>query len=148
MKSRACYGFAFLVLAAVIWSVQGAGLETNSPPFLQPSADPLSTLIQVIGALVLVVSIFLVGAWFFKRSRLFSFYQGGPVQLKILESRSLGYRNSILVVGYCQHRFLVAVTSTGVSLLSPLPDAPLNDPGGPDRKTFAEQLGALQAPKA
>jgi flagellar biogenesis protein FliO len=149
MKFRPCYGLPLSVLAAVTLNVRGAVLETNAlPSFQQASGDPLKALIQVIGALVLVVAIVLVGAWFFKRSRLFAFYQGGPAQLKILESRSLGYRNSLLVVGYCQHRFLVAVTTSGVSLLSPLPDVPLAESPGAIRQSFADQLGAVQERKA
>jgi flagellar biogenesis protein FliO len=107
----------------------------------------LFVVLRLIGALLLVISVLLCGVWFFKRSRFFSLYQGGPAQLKVLESRSLGYRNTLFVVGYAQHRFLLAASTTGVNLVSLLPDAAPAEPAAIQGRSFAEQLGAMQDPK-
>lgn len=149
MKFRACSGFLSLFLTSVTWSVQGAGLETNTfPSAPSSSGDLLFVMLRLIGALFLVIALFLGGVWFFKKTRFFTMYQGGPAHLRILESKAVGYRNTLLVVGYYQHRFLLAVSAAGVNLVSPLPDAPPNEAPNPDHPSFTEQLGAVQERKA
>ena len=149
MKFRACSGFLSLFLTSVTWSVQGAGFETNtlSSP-ASSSGDLLFVMLRLIGALFLVIAVFLGGVWFFKRTRLFALYQGAPAQLKILESKAVGYRNTLLVVGYYHHRFLLAVSASGVNLVSPLPDAPSSEVASSGHPNFAEQLGVAQERKA
>jgi len=98
---------------------------------------------------MLVTALLLGGAWAFKKSRWFPLYQAGPAQLRILESKPMGQRNNLIVVAYMHHRFLVAVSATGINLLCPLPDEPEGSApsGGP---TFAEKLDATlqKGPKA
>ncbi len=149
MKLRACSGLLLPAAALFEMGVRGADLQTNAFPSLQqPSGDLLFVMLKLIGALFLVIAVFLLGVWFFKRSRWFSLYQGAPAQLKILESRSLGYRNTLFVVGYSHHRFLLAASTTGVSLVSPLPDASPTGEVSPSAPSFAEQLHAVQRPPA
>lgn len=149
MKVRTLFGLSFLVLMSAAIVVQAGLVATNSPSQPQPPpGNPLEVLIRITGAFFLVIAVLVFGAWFFKRSRLFSLYQGGPAQLKVLESRSLGYRTTVLVVGYSHHRFLVAVSPTGVSLLSSLPDASPAEAASLARPSFSEQLSALQERKA
>lgn len=149
MKFPARAGLLSLILASVTMGVEGAITETNTLPSLQsPPGDLLYVMLRLIGGLFLVIAVFLGVVWFFKKSRFFPLYHGAPAQLKILESRSLGYRNTLFVVGYSQHRFLLAVSATGVSLLASLPDAPAAESAGPQPQTFADHLGALHKPKA
>ena len=149
MKLPARAGFPSLLLASVTIGVQGGmgGTNTLSSP-QNPPGDYLYLMLRLIGALFLVLAVFLGAVWFFKKSRFFPLYHGVPAHLKILESKSLGYRNTLLVVGYCQQRFLLAVSATGVSLLTSLPDASASDSAGPPPRTFADHLGALPEPKA
>lgn len=150
MKACRCFGLTVFLVAPMAVVLQGAGLEsTNSNLQLsQPSGNLWGVFFQMIGALIFVVSIFILGAWLFQKSRFFPISKGGLAQLQILESKSLGYRNGLLVVAYNQHRFLLATSATGVCLLSPLPDAASNLVSGDNRSSFAGQLDAAKERKA
>ena len=81
------------------------------------------SLVRVIGALALVIGLFLGGVWFFKNWQRLSLQHGRTPRLDILETRSLGARQAVFVVAYERQRFLVAASPAGVNLLSHLPDA-------------------------
>ena len=81
------------------------------------------SLLRVTGALALVIGLFLGGAWFFKNWQRLALQRGQQPKLNILETRSLGARQAVFVVGYERQRFLVATSPAGVNLLSHLPDA-------------------------
>jgi flagellar biogenesis protein FliO len=148
MKARRCFGLIAFLAALLTVTTHGASLETNSVPRLSESSGYLmEKTIQTLGALIFVISILILGAWLFKRSRFFSLYKGSQSHLRVLESRSIGYRNSLLVVGYDQHRYLLAASSTGVSLLAALPDSESNDPPNTDGASFANQLNTAQESK-
>jgi len=89
----------------------------NAAPDLAPS------LVRVAGALLLVVGLFLAGAWLFKNWRRLLHQTARAPKLNILEVKSLGQRHAIYVVGYEQQRLLIASSPGGVSLLSHLPAA-------------------------
>lgn len=143
-----CFGLSALLLVSLTLATHAAVLDTNSPPQLSPSSgDFLERSIQMMGAFIFVVSIFVLGAWLFKRSRFFNLYKGGSAQLQVLESRSLGYRNSLWVVGYDRQRYLLATSANGVSLVSALPDALPAAAANTEPSAFADQLKAAQEPK-
>ena len=149
MNARRCFGLTALLVVSLTVAIQAASLETNTVPRLSESTgDFLEKSLQMIGAFIFVISVFILGAWLFKRSRFFSLYKGSQSQLQILESRSLGYRNSLLVVGYNQHRFLLATSTTGVSLICPLPDASPSPQPVPAPSAFSDQLKSAQERKA
>ena len=52
--------------------------------------------------------------------------RGHEPQLQVLETRSLGHRHLLYVVGYQQQRLLLAASPAGITLVSHLPpgDAP------------------------
>lgn len=139
---------ALLVLASAQWGMS-AGIETNALPTLSstpPSGNVLEVMLRMTGALIVVFALFLGGIWFFKRSRLFALYQGGNSQLRVIETRSIGFRNNLVVVGYNQQRFLLSVSATGVNLVTALPDAEMEEEPAPvavSPSSFAEQLTAL-----
>lgn len=88
-------------------------------------------LLRIVGALALVTSLFLGGAWLFRNwQRLAAARTGQPRRLQVLEARSLGQRHSLFVVGYDDQRFLLASSPTGVAFLSHLaaPDTPDTTP--------------------
>lgn len=82
----------------------------------------LESLVQLVGMLLLVLGLFAAFAWAVKRWRLLPQLRGGQNRLQILEVRSLGQRNSLMVVGYGEQRFLIGTSSSGLQLLSQLPE--------------------------
>ena len=96
--------------SGVIAATQGPGLEA---------------WIQLFGMLLLLLGIFVVAAWAIKRWRLLPQLREGGQHLKVVESRSLGQRNSILVVQYRDRKFLVGAGSNGVRLIGNLNHEPL-----------------------
>lgn len=149
MKNRPCFGlFAFVCFSHALSLCLGAA-ETNNVSKLDSASDDLiELLLKLVAAFSVVIGVLLLGAWCFRKSRLFSLYRTGPAQLRILETRSLGYRNSLFVVGYQDRRYLLAASSTHVNLVSQLPDAEGEDSPESSDHTFAEQLDAIQEPKA
>ena len=82
----------------------------------------LESLVQLIGMLLLILGLFAAFAWAVKRWRLLPQLRGGQNRLQILEVRSLGQRNSLMVVGYGGQRFLIGTSNSGLQLLSQLPE--------------------------
>ncbi|MBM3839815.1 MAG: hypothetical protein FJ398_17955 [Verrucomicrobia bacterium] len=144
-----CFGLSAWLILSLTVAAPAAVVDTNAPSqFSSGSGDFLERFVQMLGAFIFVVSVFILGAWLFKRSRFFTLYKGSSSQLQVLENRSLGYRNSLWVVGYNQQRFLLATSATGVSLLAELPEALPAAETAPERSSFADQLKAAQEPKA
>jgi flagellar biogenesis protein FliO len=120
--------------------------STNSAvvPLTVPSLpDAGLSVIRVFGALALVIGLFLGGVWLFKNWKRLAVQRGCAPKLNILETRSLGGRHSVSVIGYEQERFLIATSPTGVNLLSHLPNAAENDEPAPEKTTppsFAQAL--------
>ncbi|HEY3857454.1 MAG TPA: flagellar biosynthetic protein FliO [Verrucomicrobiae bacterium] len=83
--------------------------------------DTGASVFRVLGALILVVGIFLGGVWLFKNWQRFTVQKGARPRLNVLEAKSIGQRQSLLVVAYQQQRMLVAATPAGITLLSHLP---------------------------
>jgi flagellar biogenesis protein FliO len=72
--------------------------------------------------LALVIGLFLGGVWLFRNWQRVSQRGRGP-KLNVLETRSLGGRHTLHVIGYEQERFLIAASPGGVNLVSHLPVA-------------------------
>ena len=85
------------------------------------------SVLRMIGALCLVFSLLFGGVWFFRNSARFAPGRGRAAKLKVLESRALGHRHSIFVVGYENQRLLLSTSPTGVTMLSHLPEASAED---------------------
>jgi flagellar biogenesis protein FliO len=116
----------FLALVSLFCGANSAlaqATNTLAPATTANLPDPSASLLRVFGALALVLGLFLGGAWFFKNWRRLATQRGQQPKLNIHETRSLGARQAIFVVGYEKQRFLVATSPAGVSLLSHLPDA-------------------------
>ncbi len=84
------------------------------------SGPGLEAWIQLLGMLLLLLGIFATAAWAIKRWRLLPQLREGGQNLKVVESRSLGQRNSILVVQYMDRKFLIGSGSNGVQLIGDL----------------------------
>ena len=91
-----------------------------------PDAGP--SVHRVMGALALVIGIFLGGVWLFRNWQRLTIQRGRSPKLNVIETRPLGGKHALYVVGYEQERFLLASSPAGVNLLSHLPTAPADDP--------------------
>ena len=113
-------------------------------PFATPSLpDAGPSLLRVLGALALVIGLFLGGAWLYRNGRQIGLRRGRAPRLNILEVRSLGGRQSVFVVGYDQQRFLLGSTPAGINLLSHLPAAAEEEAANGDsaaQPSFAQAL--------
>ena len=118
-------GARMLFTAALLFSAAGNvfAQSTNAVAAPLPLPDAGGSLLRVLGALALVLGLFLGGVWLFKNWQRLTLQRGQQPRLNILESRSLGARQGICVVAYEKQRFLVATSPAGISLLSHLPDA-------------------------
>jgi flagellar biogenesis protein FliO len=106
-----------------------------------------ASLLRVVGALVVVVALFLAGVWLFKNWQRLALRKGAIPKLSVLEVRSLGQRQAIYVVGYEQQRMLIATSSGGVTLLSHLPAAGAEPPEKGPKMSFAEAFQQVLARK-
>jgi flagellar biogenesis protein FliO len=148
--------FLILVASTCTATAQTNNLSTNSPSLSLPAlplGNPVSSILRVFGAFILVTAIFLAGVWLFRNWRRFTVARHGEPRLKVVEARSLGQRNSIYVVGYDQHRMLLAASPAGVAFLSHLPaEDSAGDvsvaPTNAKTPTFAEAFQQILSRKA
>ncbi len=115
--------------AFLFFFATAAGAQTNlaASPLAAPALpDAGVSFLRVMGALALVIGVFLGGVWFFRNYQRLA-VQRGAARLRVLETRSLGGRHAIFVVGYEQERFLISSSPGGVNLLSQLPPASENE---------------------
>lgn len=129
-----------LLPAAFAQSTNSAATALTAPPL----PDAGLSLLRVFGALALVIGLFLGGAWLFKNWQRLGVSRGRAPKLNILETRSLGGRHSVSVIGYEDQRFLVASSPAGVNLLSHLPNAAEGETAAPEKTppppSFAQAL--------
>ena len=110
-----------------------------------PDAGP--SLLRVLGALALVLGLFLGGAWLLRNGRFSVFGQSRSARLNLLETRSLGGRQALHVVAYGQERFLIGSTPAGINLLSHLAPPQEGEDSPPAQPTasmpFAQALAQV-----
>jgi flagellar biogenesis protein FliO len=118
----------WLILAiAFITATSAFAADTNglAPVKLEvpalPSAGP--SILRVMGALALVLGIFFGGVWLYRNWQRLTIQRGRTPKLNVVETRPLGGKHALYVIGYEQERFLVSASPTGVSLLTHLPTA-------------------------
>jgi flagellar biogenesis protein FliO len=143
---------ASLTLVLLGCAASAASAQTNLP--LSGIGSPSSlmsntagSVFRVFGALVFVIGLFLGGVWLFKNWQRLSGQRGRTPKLRVLETRSLGGRQALYLVGYEQERFLIAASPAGISLLSELPAAPeADEPAAqpiPVAPSFAQALSQV-----
>lgn len=112
-----------LPLLALMLCSAAAQTGTNSLPALPASGSSAAvSVFRVIGALCLVFGLLFGGTWLFRNWTRFNPGRSGQRKLHLLEARSLGGRQSVLVIGYDKQRFLIGSTPQGMTLLSHLPE--------------------------
>jgi flagellar biogenesis protein FliO len=112
----------FFVLTAA-----GETANAVSPP-PTPLPDVGLSLLRVLGALAIVLAVFLGGVWLIRNWQRLTLRRGRLPRLNVLEVRSLGGRHVLYVVGYEQERFLLAASPGGVHLVSHLQTAEAESP--------------------
>jgi flagellar biogenesis protein FliO len=126
--------------AALAESTNTLALRTNLP-------DLGVSAIRALAALAIVLALFFGGIWLFRNGQRVVWRKNGAPRLAVLESRSLGSRYAIHVVGYEQQRLLVGSSPAGLNLLSQLPTAPAesNLEAAPPAEpaSFAQYLQAM-----
>ncbi len=119
------------VILGLCWLPAAQGATTNLttlPPLAPGLADTGASVIRVIGAFLLVIGLFFAGVWMFRHWQRAGSKGGRAPKLNLIESRHLGGRQALHVVGYEQARFLITTSPAGTTLLSHLPDAPADEP--------------------
>lgn len=115
-----------LILAFV--ASTAAAAPTNSIP-LEITAPPGMGLsfLRLLGALALVMALFFAGVWFLRNGKVWP-ASNRTSQLRVLETRSVGPRQSLILVGYQRQRFLVGVSPGGIHMVGVLPEAGPDEP--------------------
>ena len=79
--------------------------------------------IRTFAALAIVLAVFFAGVWLFRNGQRIAWRKTGAPKLAILETRALGNRFALYVVGYERQRLLIGSSPAGLNLLSELPPA-------------------------
>jgi flagellar biogenesis protein FliO len=139
--------FALRVFTLFLATTGFSADATNSPalPLTLPQLpDAGPSVLRVMGALALVLGLFLGGVWVFRNWQRLTIQRGRTAQLNVIETRSLGGKHALYVIGYEQERFLLASSPAGVNLLSHLPSAEEKDAPA-EAKTTAHAPSFAQA---
>lgn len=124
MLVLACFSISALATDLTSPVVSTNALPTPPMPVIPSSAA--SSLFRVLGALALTLAVFFGGVWLFRNWQRVAINKGHAPKLNILETKSLGQRHAIYVVGYEQQRLLIAASPAGVTMLTSLPQASVN----------------------
>jgi flagellar biogenesis protein FliO len=131
-----------LVLAA--GCAAGVAAETAAPGGSAPSFDAGLSALRMLGALAVVLALFLGGAWLFRNGHMMGLRRGPAPKLQVVETRSLGGRQALHVVRYESQVMLIAAAPSGISFLANLQaDAPGVEPA----PTFSASLAQAMAGK-
>ena len=129
---RAIQRASWLIFALTLIVTTASAQTTNllvSAPSTNAPASPLElpmpaagpSIIRVFGALALVLGIFFGGVWLFRNWQRLTIQRGRAPKLNVLETRPLGGKHALYVIGYDQERFLLSASPTGVTLITHLP---------------------------
>lgn len=131
-RNRCCLTWGLLLFGTLAVHAATTGI-TPAPPAPAPIQSPslLFSLFRIAGAMAVVIACFFGGVWLFRNWQRLATRGGRAPRLHVLESRSLGPRTGLHVIGYEQQRFLIASAPTGVSMLTALP------PGSPEELAAA-----------
>ena len=129
-----------IVLMGVLANWTFVFAETASAPINPPLPDAGTSVLRVLGALLLVLAVFFGGVWVFRNSSRVLKRSGGGSALNVLEVKSLGNRQALYVVGYGRQRMLIGTSPTGVALVSELPEATTDENVVAPTQSFGEAL--------
>lgn len=135
----------YRLLALVVLAAPAAGLaqSTNKLALHADLPDVGVSAIRVFGALAILLAVVFAGVWLFRNGQRIAWRRTGVPRLAILETRPLGNRFAIYVVGYDRQRLLIGSSPAGLCLLSQLPPADETNgeiPVAAERASFTECL--------
>lgn len=130
--------FWLVLLKAALGSVMAAAAESGVQP-VTDTGSMMGSMVRLVGALAVVFALFMGFIWMWKRWQRLGGHRSVHRKLEVLESRPLGNRQSLCVVGYEGRRLLLALSPSGVTLLTQLPDAT------EDRESKAESIANLDS---
>lgn len=142
--------FTVLVLCAFPAAAEQTNLVaagTNALSLQPQFSDLGASAIRIFGAMLLVIALFLGGVWLLKNWQRVALRRNGPPRLQVIESRSLGNRFSIFVVGYDQQRLLIGCSPAGITLLSQLPSETQPPDAAHPPPSFARSLQQMMDQK-
>ena len=112
-----------------------------------PTTNVTGSFMRVMAMLAVVLGLFIGGMWLFRNWQRLTINRGSAPKLNILETRSLGGRHAIFVVGYENERFLVASSPAGINMLTHLQSAdesaPAENKPATPQPTFASTLAQM-----
>ena len=113
------------LLVALVMTGAPAGLaqSTNTLTLHTDLPDLGVSALRAFAALAIVLAVFFAGVWLFRNGQRIAWRKTGAPKLAIIETRPLGNRFALYVVGYEQQRLLVGSSPAGLTLLSQLPPA-------------------------
>ena len=120
------------------------GIPQSNETYEPKGGEVTGVFMRLLGAMVIVISLLLLGAWWFRKSRLIGLVPAAQANLKIIETRSLASRHALHVVEYGEQRFLIADSPAGTNFLTHLDEvAEATDDGAanePETGSFAAKL--------
>ena len=138
------------VAVAVVLSLSAVGGSAGDSAAMPvtPLPDMGMSLLRVAGALAFVLALFFGGVWLFRNWQRLAVPRGRAPKLAVLEVRSLGNRHALYVVAYEEQRLLLSASPGGVTLLTPLSNAPAAEPSVgpanlPEQPSFSSILGKV-----
>lgn len=117
-------------LLACCVSAEAAAATNAIPEITATGSSAAASVFRMIGALCLVFALFFAGVWGFRNWARLNPARARQRKLQVLEARSLGARQSVVVVGYDKQRFLIGSTPQGMTLLTALPETDEPAPAG------------------
>lgn len=117
--SALVWGIALLLPALACAADAPASTEVTSS--LPDSSNALHALFRMMGAMAVVLAVFLGGVWLYRNWQRVMIRRGGAPRLNIYETRSLGNRHALHIVGYENQRLLISSSPGGITFLTHLP---------------------------
>lgn len=139
-KTRGAW-IGLLILASGIALGAESALDSGVPDGDLPSIGP--SLARVIGAFAFVLTLFFGGVWVARNWQRIVPRSSAVPDLRVLEVKSLGARQSLVVVGYRKQRMLLSSSPTGVTLLAHLPESEADEVVGPS----VPDAGGIRSPR-
>lgn len=117
-------------------------MKTQATVSQQPAATHSSPLVQVSGALFVIILLIVAAAWLAKRLGMGVKGTGGNRGLKVSAATTLGPRERVVIVDVEDARLVLGVTSAQITLLHTLPPAPTPPESG-ETKVAASDFQSL-----
>ena len=128
---------------------------TNSIPLTLPSgsltnaiASPdmsstVGSLARMMGNLAIVFAVLIGALWLYRYWQRLLVQRAPAGGLRVVDAKNLGQRMGVYVVAYRHQQFLIGVSPSGVSLLSPLDPDPAAVTASPSAETGASHSGSV-----